>query len=112
MYGLEAVILDEQEMEELEAYHRKNLRHIQHLPRSTANAAIYLLSGIPPIQASLEIKTLTFMRTIIAADTSIPAVFLRDLITRQAAMKDIDSHSWDTTSEASWQSITFHRYTP
>jgi hypothetical protein len=95
LYGLEALVLGKTEMKSLEDYHRKNLRHIQHLPRSTAIPAIYLLTGSAPIEAQIHIKTLTLFRNIVAPDMKSPsAVFLRELILRQLAMKELESASW------------------
>lgn len=48
IYGLEALILTKPEMDSLELSHRTSLRHIQHLPKSTATASVYLLIGTPP----------------------------------------------------------------
>ena len=95
LYGLEALVLEDKELQILECYHRRTLRQIQHLPKSTANAAVHLLIGIPPAEALLHIKVLTTVRDIAAAkDETLPAVHLRNIMTRQAAMKDAKSASW------------------
>ena len=95
LYGLEALTLERKEIDKLELYHRKNLRYIQHLPQSTATPAIHLLTGIPPIEAMIHIRTLCLFRNIVAADgNSPPATYIRDLVTRQLAMKDVKSASW------------------
>ena len=39
LYGLEALVLSESEVEVVDAFHRKSLRYMLHLPPSTANTA-------------------------------------------------------------------------
>ena len=90
IYGLEALILSKPDLNNLEMFHRNSLRHIQHLPKSTAVPAIYLLLGAPPIEALIHIRTLTFFATILRREESIEY----ELIERQLAMKSPDSHSW------------------
>ena len=98
LYGLEALVLREKEIQILESYHRRNLRHILHLPQSTATPAIYLLSGCPPLEAYIHIRTLSLFRSLSDADRKpSPVRLVNEVIGRQLAMKDIDSSSW-----ASW----------
>ena len=95
LYGLEVLVLSKPELATLEAYHRKNIRYIQHLPQSTATPAIYLLLGSLPIEAQLHIKTLSLFRTIVAAESNIPpAIYIQNLIIRQLATKQPESSSW------------------
>ena len=95
LYGLEALVLSSKEVAKLELYHRKNLRYIQHLPQSTATPAIHLLTGIPPVEALIDIRTLALFRNILGADQGIPpAQHIRELVIRQAAIKGPDSASW------------------
>ena len=95
LYGLEAVTLTNPEIDVLSAYHRKTLRHLQHLPTSTAIPALHLLSGIPPIAAYLHIRILTLFRNIIAAKPdNPPANFIKEIIHRQLTVKDLSSQSW------------------
>ncbi len=51
MYGLEALSLDENSIDKIDAYHRSLLRKLQSLPESTAKPAIYLLIGCLPAHA-------------------------------------------------------------
>ena len=95
LYGLEAVVLQSDEISDLDTYHRQNLRFMQHMPKSTAIPAIHLMIGILPTKAMLDIRTLSFLRNILAVDVpSPPALFIRELITRQLAMKDSESSGW------------------
>ena len=95
LYGLEALVLDSSELQPLTAYHRQTLRCIQHIPKSTAVPAIHFLSGVPPIEALLDIRTLTLLRSTLAIDPGNPPLtYIRDLVVRQLAMKDGSSASW------------------
>jgi hypothetical protein len=105
-YGLQALVLSDKEKEVLSAYHRKNIRYLQHLPQSTATPALYLLMGILPVEALVDIQILTFFRNIASPDeNSPPAVFVRDMLVRQLAMKDCTSSSWAMQLRS-----TLHRY--
>ena len=95
LYGLEALVLDADDIQPLEKFHRKCLRYIQHLPQSSANCALYLLLGALPIEAHIHIKVLNFFRnTIGEEENSPPSEYIRDIVIRQLAMKDDGSSSW------------------
>ena len=97
LYGLEAIVPNTKDFSALSLFHRNNLRRIQFLPESTAIPALHLLSGIPPVEALIHIRALNLFRSIIAADTpSPPAIYIRELIMRQLAMKGPKSASWTT----------------
>ena len=59
LYGLEALVLERQELEVLSMYHRKNLHYIQTLPEATAIPALYLLIGTLPVKALIDIRALS-----------------------------------------------------
>ncbi len=90
VYGLEALILTQPNTNTLEASHKTSLRKIQHLPKSTATAAIYLLIGTPPLEATIHIKTICFFLTQLRRSDSIEY----QLIERQLAMKKDSANSW------------------
>jgi len=95
LYGLEALVIEENELQTIEKYHRRTLRYIQHLPMSTANAAVHLLLGVPPAEALLHIKVLLTFRDIVDDEnTAAPTVHIREIITRQIAIKDTENSSW------------------
>ncbi len=54
LYGLDAVVLNKQEIENLDIFHRDLLRQIQGLYDNTANIAVYLLSGPIPVETDLN----------------------------------------------------------
>lgn len=89
-YGLEVLRLSEANWTQLEICQRKILRNILHLPSSTASVALYLISGVLPIQALVERNVLTFFRSMVIDRTTKEY----EIVTRQLAMKDMDSKSW------------------
>ena len=92
LYGLEALVLNEDEVAQLDAFHRKTLRYTQHFPQSTATAAIYLLLGTPPLEAQLHLRTLGLYGNIVSKGNS--SLLIKDLIGRQLGMKGPESSSW------------------
>ena len=69
------------------------LKRIQSLPQRTANEAPYILFGILPAEALLDIKTLIFFHNIITDHNSI----LYQVAMGQLATKSLASNSWFTT---------------
>ena len=90
IYGLEALILKEKDLNPLEQYYKNLLRQIQHLPDSTATPAIYLLLGAIPVQDLIHIKILTFFASIARRKNAVE----NELFRRQMAVKDMTSNSW------------------
>ena len=90
MHGLEALVLKDSDITKLEDYYRRSLRAIQGLPKSTAIPAIYLLIGIPPLEAQLHIKILCFFASALRRADSLEY----QVIQRQLAMKSDKSSSW------------------
>ena len=95
LYGLEALVLEADNIEKLERYHRRNLRYIQHLPQSTAIPAVYLLLGTLPIEAQVDIRLLTLFRNVITPNPSVPpALYIREIVARQLITTSDESNSW------------------
>jgi hypothetical protein len=95
MYGLETLVLQSKDLDKLETYHRRNLRHLLHLPPSTSSAVVYLLSGCAPIEAHIHIRILVLFGNIVqGADKNSPSNFIYELIRRQVAVKDSSTSSW------------------
>lgn len=88
-YGLEILGLTATDKKLLDAYQKKTIKQIQHLPDRASNAAVYLLLGALPISAKIELNQLTLFRMVIAKD-SIEA----KIAERQLAMKSSKSKSW------------------
>ncbi|CAC5422905.1 unnamed protein product [Mytilus coruscus] len=52
-------------IEQLEKFHRKNLRHIQSLPERTSNAAVLLLIEALPIEAEIHKRCLSLLLSLL-----------------------------------------------
>ena len=90
LYGLETQILNRTQINILEDFYRSMLRQLQALPQHVAKEAIYLLLGMLPLEAILDMRTLKLLQKI-ASD---PDSLLYQIAERQLAVKDINSHSW------------------
>ena len=58
LYGLEVLLLNKDQLEELEKFHIENLKNIQSLPTRTANSIVYLLLGALPLKAEIKRRQL------------------------------------------------------
>ena len=88
-YGIEAITYTAQNVKLLEVFHRSSLRNILGLPQRTAISALHILTGVPPMEAILDIKIIMFLHTLLSKPGP-----TRDVIIRQYAMKGWNSHSW------------------
>ena len=61
VYGLEVVLPRRELMEQIDRLHKKFLKQILSLPNTTANPAIYILSGTIPIEGVVHKRALTLM---------------------------------------------------
>ena len=75
---------------QLNLHLRSILRRLQSLPDTTANEAIYLMSGIPPIEALVD-KAIVSLVTCISHK---PSSIVYRLAIQQLAIKPRSSHSW------------------
>jgi hypothetical protein len=92
LYGLEAMLISEVDVQRLETAYRNILRQIQHLPKNTAIPAICLMIGAIPIEGQLDIQVLSLFNRILLQEKSLEY----DIVRRQLAVKDFKSHSWVT----------------
>ena len=81
IYGLEVLPLTKSNLEDLEKFHRKNLRHLQSLPERTSNAAVLLFLGALPIEAEIHKRQLSLLYSIITCDNT----KIKDVMNRQIA---------------------------
>ncbi|KAH3804301.1 hypothetical protein DPMN_132585 [Dreissena polymorpha] len=93
LYGLELLLPTESMINKLETFHRKCVKEILQLPDNTANCAIYLITGLLPIQAQVDICVLSFLHNICSLDES---SIEKQILIRQIHVKTIDSNSWVT----------------
>ena len=89
-FGLEALILNRSDIDQLENFYRTYLRSCQHLPNSTANAAIYLLVGAMPMEGQLHVKLLNMVASMSRRSGSLE----REILERQFAMNDSQTKGW------------------
>ena len=88
IHNLEALILDNAEIKILQSYQTTFLQQVQHLPSSTANPALYLLSGEIPIEAHIHIRMLTFLVRLLERN-----MIEKEIILRQLAIKTLKDNS-------------------
>ena len=89
LYGLESQILKKKDVTVINQYHKTLLKQLMHLPKRTADAAVYILAGEVPVEADLHIKILNQLGNILRS-TGVE----RDLAERQLALKKDSSSSW------------------
>ena len=93
LYGLEIVQLNKTQILKLERFQKKILKQILSVPTNTSDAAIYMLSGLLPVEGAIHRKILTFYYSICTqAETSVE----KRLARRQIALKQLSSYSWFT----------------
>ena len=81
LYGLKMFKLTCEALQLLDSFHNYALRSILGLPKYTATAALYILTGQLPIQAQLTIKQLCFLRSLLESSPC------RDIVIRQYVTK-------------------------
>ena len=91
LYGLEVVFHRPKFIKKLDKFNKRNLKHILSLPITTADPAVYILSGTLPIEAMIHQRVLTFFGNI----SRLPESSVENqLAVRQLAVKTLDSNSW------------------
>ena len=88
LYGLEAMVLSQKQIDSLERFFRSTLKQIQSLPDNVANPAPYILMGICPLEATYD-KNIT---SLMAAALSDPCV--KQLAENRFATKASRPSSW------------------
>ena len=90
-YGLEVIIPTGKALDTLEIQYKKLLKQILSLPSTTADPAVYLLSGLLPAEALIHKRMLTLYGNITRlSDDSVE----KRLAKRQLEVKSFKSHSW------------------
>ena len=92
-FGLDTIVATITALKPLEQFHKKAIRSMLGLPERTAIAALYILSGILPMQHTLHIQALKFLLSLMTDETT------REVILRQYIMKTKRSASWVTHIE-------------
>ncbi|MEW8548000.1 MAG: reverse transcriptase domain-containing protein [Candidatus Thiodiazotropha sp.] len=91
LFGLEVIVPTGKALDVLERHYKRLLKQLLSLPSTAADPAIYLLSGMLPVEAVLHKRILSLFGNI----TRLPddSVELR-LAKRQLEIKSFSSHSW------------------
>jgi hypothetical protein len=89
MYGLEAVLLQVGDMDQLEMFHKKLLKQLQGLHEKAADPAVYLLAGTLPLRARLDISRINLLLQVFSLSPENP---LRRIGERQ--LKQNNHYSW------------------
>lgn len=93
LYGLETLGTKTLKIKDIERFHLQTLKDIQGLPSRTATSAVYLLTGILPIQAIIDLKRLSLIGTIARSHNDT----LHTLALHQVATLKPNSGSWFVT---------------
>ena len=90
-YGLEVVIPKYKAFEVLDKFHRKTIKQIMSLQTTVADPAVYMISGLLPMEAEIHIKILTLFGNICRLDRS---SIEWQIAERQLTIKSFKSNSW------------------
>ena len=91
LYGLELVLPCKTLIDKLETYQKKMLKQILSLPTSTADVAVYVISGFLPVEGQIDKKILTLLNNVARQDnTSVE----KEIAIRQLTLKNEKSSSW------------------
>ena len=83
LYGLEVLLLNKGQLEELEKFHIENLKNIPSLPTRIADSIVYILLGAFPLKAKIERRQLGLFYSVIKSVNST----LQQLWKRQFMLK-------------------------
>ena len=89
IFGLEALVLKKTHFYNLEMLQRSILKSLLGVPKRTAIPALYIITGLHPIEKQINRKQLIFLRSLISENGR-----LKDLVRRQYVMKKVNSKSW------------------
>ena len=91
LYGLEIILLNKSQLDRLELYQKKLLKQVLSVPVNTPDAAVYILTGLLPIEAQIHKKILIFFNNV--CNQSRDSIEKR-LAIRQTTVKILKSNSW------------------
>ena len=91
VYGLEVILPEKKYMDMLERSNKKFLKHILGVPDTTADPAVYILTGTIPLEGVIHKRALSLFGNICRLDDTSIEVQLAE---RQLTVKDDRSHSW------------------
>ena len=89
IYGLEALVLKKPHLYNLELLQRSIIKSLLGVPKRTAIPALYIITGLHPMETQVDRRQLTFLLSLVSQDGR-----LKDLVHRQYVMKKSNSKSW------------------
>ena len=89
-YGLEIFLPSDNELKETTVFYEKTIKHLLSLPNNCARPAIYILSGLNPLQRLIHARALSLFGSIARNAESIE----HHLAARQLTMKQPKDNSW------------------
>ena len=69
-YGLEVLLPNQSSIKKLEQFQKQLLKRILSVPQNTPDTAVYILSGLIPIQEQVQWKAFTLFNNICRQDDS------------------------------------------
>ncbi|CAG2225294.1 unnamed protein product [Mytilus edulis] len=90
IYGIDILLPDNKHLEPLEVFYRKSIKQILSLPNNTADAAIYTIAGVIPLQGIIHKAALNIYNKICGMESSVE----KDLAERQLSISGFNSKNW------------------
>ena len=91
LYGLDAIVLTKTDIQSLDTYYKSLLRGILSLREGVASEAIFLLSGLVPVEGEIHLRMLTTYGAITRLHEGAP---LRNVAMRQMSLPHQKRGSW------------------
>lgn len=91
LYGMEVLIPKEKYLEQLDKFQKKMIKQLLSISSNTPDPAIYILTGLLPIEAQIHIRALTFFVNVCRQDE---ACIEKQLAKRQLRVQSMNSNSW------------------
>ena len=91
IYGMELIMQKATPLAQLELFQKRMIKQILSLPTRTADPAVYILSGLLPVETQIHIRALGLFNNICnQAEDSVEKTLAR----RQLIVKSSESNSW------------------
>ena len=91
VYGLELILPEQRLVDSLERTNKKFLKHILSLPNTTADSAVYILTGTIPVEGVIHKRALSLFGNVCRQEKNSTE---QRLATRQLTVKSSTSNSW------------------
>jgi hypothetical protein len=91
LYGMEILLPTKTHTAKMDLFQKKILKQILSLPKNAPDCAVYILTGIWPIELQIQYKTLIFYNNICNLNDS---SLEKEIARRQLSIKNNNSKSW------------------